>query len=166
MWFDGWKLGCNELWVVGGIYSPNHQSDHWWGLLSHGTPDTVRCASHVTRPLGSDRWSFWQVGHRIVRWCTRQSLFSVRLVQLFVLGNSTTKIHIGKGVSLFPFQKVKTILNYKSTFGLTEGKKYNCDAKASISPRELYGGTVHLFIGTGHSLWEITSMLFTFTIGL
>jgi hypothetical protein len=25
---------------------------------------TVRCASHVTRPLGSDRWSFWQLGHR------------------------------------------------------------------------------------------------------
>jgi hypothetical protein len=29
--------------------------------------------------------------------------------------------------------KVETILNYKNTFGLTEGKKYNCDAKASIS---------------------------------
>jgi hypothetical protein len=27
---------------------------------------TVRCASHVTRPLGSDRWSFWQVGHQTV----------------------------------------------------------------------------------------------------
>jgi hypothetical protein len=25
---------------------------------------TVRCASHVTRPLGFDRWSFWQVGYR------------------------------------------------------------------------------------------------------
>jgi hypothetical protein len=39
---------------------------------------TVRCASHVTRPLGSDRWSFWQLGHRTVRWCTGQSLFTVR----------------------------------------------------------------------------------------
>jgi hypothetical protein len=27
---------------------------------------TVRCASHVTRPLGFDRWSFWHVGHRTV----------------------------------------------------------------------------------------------------
>jgi hypothetical protein len=27
---------------------------------------TVWCASHVTRPLGSDRWSFWQLGHRTV----------------------------------------------------------------------------------------------------
>jgi hypothetical protein len=35
---------------------------------------------------------------------------------------------------------------------MTEGKKYKCDAKASTSPREQYGGTVHLFIGTGHSL--------------
>jgi hypothetical protein len=48
--------------------------------------------------------------------------------------------------------KTKTILNYKSTCGLTEGKKYKRDAKASTSQREQYGGTVHLFIGTGRSL--------------
>ena len=23
------KLGCNEWWVVGGIYSPNHQKNRW-----------------------------------------------------------------------------------------------------------------------------------------
>jgi hypothetical protein len=47
MWFDGWKLRCNEWWVVGGIYSPNHQSDRWWGLLSHGAPDSpVRQPRH------------------------------------------------------------------------------------------------------------------------
>jgi hypothetical protein len=64
--------------VVGGIYSPNHQKNRWWGLLSHGAPDTVRCASHITRPLDSDRWSFWHLGHRTVRWCTGQSLFTVQ----------------------------------------------------------------------------------------
>jgi hypothetical protein len=53
---------------------------------------------------------------------------------------------------LYHHRKVETILNYKSTFGLIEGKKYNCDAKASICQREQYGGTVHLFIGTGQSL--------------
>jgi hypothetical protein len=53
---------------------------------------------------------------------------------------------------LYHHGKVETILNYKSTFGLIEGKKYNCDAKASINQREQYGGTVHLFIGTGYSL--------------
>jgi hypothetical protein len=53
---------------------------------------------------------------------------------------------------LYYHGKVETILNYKSTFGLTEGKKYNCDAKASISQREQYGGTVHLFIGAERSL--------------
>jgi hypothetical protein len=55
MRFDGWKLGCNEWWVVRGIYSPNHQSDHWWGLLSHGAPDSpVRQPRHQViglRPL-------------------------------------------------------------------------------------------------------------------
>jgi hypothetical protein len=44
-----------------------------------GAPlDTVRCASHVTQPLGFYSWSFWQLGHRTVRWCTGQVLFTVR----------------------------------------------------------------------------------------
>jgi hypothetical protein len=38
---------------------------------------TVRCASHVTQPLGFDRWSSDSLGHRTVRWCTIQSLFTV-----------------------------------------------------------------------------------------
>jgi hypothetical protein len=57
-------------------------------------------------------------------------------------------------------------LNYKGTFNLVEGKKYKRDAKASTSQREKYGGTVHLFIGTGRSLWEIKFMFFTFIIDL
>jgi hypothetical protein len=47
-----------------------------------------------------------------------------------------------------------------------KAKRYKRDAKADTSQREQYGGTVHLFIGTGHSLWEIAVMPFTFTIGL
>jgi hypothetical protein len=53
---------------------------------------------------------------------------------------------------LYYLGKTEIILNYKSTFDLTEGKKYKCDAKADTSQREQYGGTVHLFIGIGHSL--------------
>jgi hypothetical protein len=40
MRFEGWKLGCIEVWWLGGIYSPNHQSDRWWRLLSYGAPDS------------------------------------------------------------------------------------------------------------------------------
>jgi hypothetical protein len=54
--------------------------------------------------------------------------------------------------SLFYLAKIETIFNYKCTFGLIEGKKYKRDAKASTSQHEQYGGTVHLFIGTGRSL--------------
>jgi hypothetical protein len=43
-----------------------------------GQGRTVRCASHVTQPLGFDRWSSDMWGHRTVRWCTRQVLFTVR----------------------------------------------------------------------------------------
>jgi hypothetical protein len=34
---------------------------------------------------------------------------------------------------LYYHEKTETILNYKSTFGLTEGKKYKRDAKARTS---------------------------------
>jgi hypothetical protein len=34
------KLGCLEVWWLGGIYSPNHQSGRWEGLLSMGAPDS------------------------------------------------------------------------------------------------------------------------------
>jgi hypothetical protein len=39
-------------------------------------------------------------------------------------------------------------------------QRYKCDARASTSQREHYGGTIHLFIGTRRSLCEITFMSF------
>ena len=48
--------------------------DRWWRLLSTGAPDSVRCASHVTRPLGSDRWSSVLWARLAVRWRTGQAL--------------------------------------------------------------------------------------------
>jgi hypothetical protein len=61
MRFDGWKLGCNEVWWLGGIYSPNHQNGLWWELLSYGAPDSpVRQSRHLAvgfRPL-----ELWYVG--------------------------------------------------------------------------------------------------------
>jgi hypothetical protein len=56
------KLGCQRLWWLGGIYSPQPSCSHWWRLLSIGAPDspvhhrtgTVHCPvrRHVTQPLG------------------------------------------------------------------------------------------------------------------
>jgi hypothetical protein len=54
------------------------------------------------------------------------------------------------------------ISNYKCTFGLKEGKSTSVTQKQMPSQREQYGGTVHLFIGTGHSSYKITFMPFTF----
>jgi hypothetical protein len=69
------------MWVVGGIYNPNHQTSRlveaavaWRTGQSGAPPDSVRCASHVTRPLGSDRWSSDLWGRLAVRWCTGQVL--------------------------------------------------------------------------------------------
>jgi hypothetical protein len=36
-------LGCLEVLVVGGIYSPNHQSGRWGRLLSKGASDSKVC---------------------------------------------------------------------------------------------------------------------------
>jgi hypothetical protein len=49
---------------------------------------------------------------------------------------------------------------------LDRRQRYKCDARANTSRREQYRGTVHLFIGTWHSLCEITFMPFMFTIDL
>jgi hypothetical protein len=43
---------------------------------------------------------------------------------------------------------------------LNKRQRYKRDERASTSQREQYGGTVHLFIGTGRSLCEITFMSF------
>jgi hypothetical protein len=59
-------------------------------------------------------------------------------------------------------KKVETMLNYKNTFGLTEGKSTRVTHEQNTGPREQYRGTVHLFIGTGHSPCKITSRPFTF----
>jgi hypothetical protein len=43
------KLGCLKWWWLGGIYSPNHQTNHWGGCLSMGAPDSpVRQPRHPT----------------------------------------------------------------------------------------------------------------------
>jgi hypothetical protein len=68
------KLGSNEWWVVGGIYSPNHQRSRWWRLLSHGAPNSpVRHRTLSGAPAtspgrwvltvgASDSWATWQSG--------------------------------------------------------------------------------------------------------
>jgi hypothetical protein len=67
--------------VVGGIYNPNHQTSRLVKAAVDGRtgqsgapPDTVRCASHVTRPSGFDRWSSDEWACLAVRWCTGQVL--------------------------------------------------------------------------------------------
>jgi hypothetical protein len=74
--------------------------------------------------------------------------------------------NIINSLSLYYSKKTETILNYKCTFDLIEGKRYKRDAKASTSQREQYEGTVHLFIGTRRSLYKITFMPFMFSIDI
>jgi hypothetical protein len=52
--------------------------------------------------------------------------------------------------------------NYKCTFGLEGDESTSVTQKQMTSQREQYGGTVHLFIDTGHSSYKITFMPFTF----
>jgi hypothetical protein len=70
---EGWKLGCMEVWWLGGIYSPNHQKNCWWGLLSHGAPDSpVRHRTLSGAPTTwPDRWILTVGAFDI--WATGQS---------------------------------------------------------------------------------------------
>jgi hypothetical protein len=52
-------------------------------------------------------------------------------------------------------------LNYKCTFNWKEMIVRAWHKKRMPSQREQYGGTVHLFIGTGHNPYKITFMPFT-----
>jgi hypothetical protein len=49
---------------------------------------------------------------------------------------------------------------------LDRRQRYRRNVRVNTSQCPLYGGTVHLFIGTGHSLCEITFMPFMFIIDL
>jgi hypothetical protein len=78
------KLGCLEVWWLGVFIAPTTKVVvgeavcRWAYRTVRCATDTVRCASHVTQPLGFDRWSSDKLVHRIVRWCTGQALFTVR----------------------------------------------------------------------------------------
>ena len=64
--------------VVGGVFIAPTTKVAVGEAVCRRAHRTVRCASHVTQPLGFDRWSSDKWGHRTVRWCTGQSLFTVR----------------------------------------------------------------------------------------
>jgi hypothetical protein len=70
---------------VGGVFkAPTTKNGRWKTVVAWHTgqsgapPDTVRCASHVSKPLGFDRWSSDLWGLWAVRWCTGQVLYTVR----------------------------------------------------------------------------------------
>jgi hypothetical protein len=84
-WLRSGKLGCHEWWVVGSIYSPNHQTSRLVGLTvvwcigQSGVHRTcpVRQPRHQM-PLGFDRWSFCLLGPPGCAVHTGHVLFNVR----------------------------------------------------------------------------------------
>ena len=78
-----WKvenMDAIECGVVGVFIAPTTKvavgrlSVAWRTGQSGVPPDTVRCASHVIRPLGFARWSSDWWGLLAVWWCTGQIL--------------------------------------------------------------------------------------------
>jgi hypothetical protein len=71
------NLDAMNVGWLGVFIAPTTKSGRWEAVcrMAHRT---VRCANHVTRPLGFDRWSFCLLGHRTVQCCTGQSLYTVR----------------------------------------------------------------------------------------
>jgi hypothetical protein len=57
-WLEVCKLGCNEWWVVGGIYSPNHQTSRLVGLtvVWRTGQSGVHRTCPVRQPRHQSRW--------------------------------------------------------------------------------------------------------------
>src|SRR6187455_1449444 len=57
-WLRSGKLGYHEWWVVGGIYSPNHQTSRLVQAGYRMVHRTVRCTSDspVRQPRHQNRW--------------------------------------------------------------------------------------------------------------
>jgi hypothetical protein len=102
------KLGCQRMWWLGGIYSPQPLCSRWQRLLAMGAPDspvrhrtgTVHCPVRATsaRPLGFwavDRWSC------LSSCCTGQSgaplILLLWLLRGIVLHCSSCQSTIGAG---------------------------------------------------------------------
>jgi hypothetical protein len=60
------------------------------------------------------------------------------------------------------YEETEMTLIYKCTFSLEGDESTSVTQKQMPNQREQYRGTVHLFIGTGHSPYKITFMPFTF----
>jgi hypothetical protein len=75
------NLDALKCWWLGVFIAPTTKvavGEGYCRRASGAPPDTVRCASHVTQPLGFDCWSSDMWGHRTVWWCTGQVLFTIR----------------------------------------------------------------------------------------
>jgi hypothetical protein len=75
------------------------------------------------------------------------------------------KDYIDNYISLSTYhycRETEIILNYKCTFSLEGNESTNVTQEQMPNPRDQYGDTVHLFIGTGRSPYKITFMPFTF----
>ena len=79
---SSWKVENLDHLNVGwlGVFiTPTTKLAVWWGCLSHGAPDSVRCASHVTRGLHAELFTFGKIQrrstiiHRTIR-CTPDSV--------------------------------------------------------------------------------------------
>jgi hypothetical protein len=71
------NLDAIECGVVGVFIAPTTKIWPLEGccrMASGAPPDTVRCASHVSQPLGFNRWSSDLWGLWAIRWCTGQVL--------------------------------------------------------------------------------------------
>jgi hypothetical protein len=111
---------------------------------------TVRCASHVTQPLGFDRWSSDRRGHQTVRWCTGQSLFIVRCAfwrLLWLCTHYPRTVHLSANrwsqplrlevVAPLPHRTVQWII----AEWLSKNPKLSSSELISLVHRTLSGGT-------------------------
>jgi hypothetical protein len=149
--------------VVGGIYSPNHQKNRWWRLLSHGAPDSpVRQPRHQAvgfRPLEllTGGLPDSPVVHRTV---TVHSLVRL-LTPALTSARAVNTVHCSCTVAddcwrLEPFLRLvhRTVRCYTGQSGATPDSPVNYSGAASQIPE---GGKFRLELpGAPDTVWWCT----------
>jgi hypothetical protein len=149
MRFDGWKLGCYEVWWLGGIYSPNHQYGHWWGLLSYGAPDSpVRQPRHPA--VGFWPLELWHVrppDSPVVHWTVTVHCLVRLLAPALTLRAQSRTVHCSCSFCRRPLAQLAVAplahrtVRWIIAEGLPEFPKLASWRESTLVHRTLSGGT-------------------------
>jgi hypothetical protein len=138
------NLDAIECGVVGVFIAPTTKNGRWkWAVVwrtrqSGAPPDTVRCTSHVSRPLGFDRWSSVLWARLAVRCATRAcSVLCVRRRAFNVLQSTVAREVV---VAPLAHRTVRCAPDSPVNFSGADSRSWRVQSRSPLGHRTLSGG--------------------------